>query len=275
MVKDDQRSSREILKSLTRLDLHLHSLRLVGQKLVLQAREPGSGDLDDLVEKSLQLANVCLELIHGFKNHLDAPDTHLWQSTVNRVDLATRRASEARMLTLQLVNIWRVVEAGDEFLSSMAQKYGYARLTGDSELDAAESEDTKGAELAELFEEYGNAMAARPGAAGSPAPPFKFGILRWRGSQLFYVQRVEGGARWIELDPDYEPQTLGLEPDASESVRARTIEGHQIELRLDLETDDREVDDYVRSRRGTEYYVSGYQVVSEKGLDRRQHRRRG
>ena len=275
MVKDEQRSSQGILNSLTRLDLYLHSLRLAGEKLVLLAREPGSGDPDDLPEKSLQLANDCFELIRGLKHHLDTPDTRLWQSAVNRVDLAIRRASGARTLTLQLVNIWRVVEASDELLSSIAQKYGYARLTGDSELDAAEGEDTKGAELAELFEEYGNAMAARPGAAGSPAPPFQFGILRWRGSQLFHVQRVEDGARWIELDPDYEPRTLGQEPDGSESVRARTIEGHQIEISLDLETDDREVDDYVRSQRGTEYYVSGYQVVTEKGPNRRQQRRRG
>jgi hypothetical protein len=275
MLKEERRNSPEILKSLTRLDLYLHSLRLAGEKLVLQAGEAGSGDADDLLEKSLQLANDCSGVIHGLEHLLDEPDLGPWESAVNRVDLAIRRASGAGTLTLRLVNIWRVVEATDEFVSSVAQKYGYTRLMGDSGLDAAESEETKGAELTRLFEEYGNAMAARPEAASSAAPPFEFGILRWRGSQLFYVQRVEDGARWIELDPDYEPQTVGEEPDASESVQARTIEGHQIELRLDLETDDDEVADYVRSQRGNEYYVSGYQVITEKGPNRRQQRRRG
>jgi hypothetical protein len=275
MVKDERRSSQGILKSLTQLDLYLHSLRLAGAKLVPQAGELDPGDLDDLLESCQQLAHDCFELIHGLRHHLDEPDARLWQSAVNRVDLAIRRVSEARTPTLQLVNIWRVVEASDEFLSSIAQKYGYTRLAGGAELDAADAEETKKAELAELFEEYGNAMAARPDGARGSEPPFQFGILRWRGSQLFYVERVEGGARWIELDPNFEPQTLGPEPDASESVRARTVEGHEIELRLDLDTDDREVDDYVRSHRGTEYYVSGYQVVNEKGLNRRQQRRRG
>jgi hypothetical protein len=275
MVKEEGRDSQEILKSLTRLDLYLQSLRLAGEKLVPQAADPGPEDLDELLDKSLQLANDCSMVIHGLEHLLQGPDTRLWQSAVNRVDLAIRRASGAGTLTLRLVNIWRVVEASDEFVSSLAQKYGYTRLMGDPTLDAGESEETKGAELARLFEEYGNAMAAKPEAASSAAPPFEFGILRWRGSQLFYVQRVEDGARWIELDPDYEPQTVGEEPDASESVQARTIEGHQIELRLDLETDDDEVADYVRSQRGNEYYVSGYQVITEKGLNRRQQRRRG
>jgi hypothetical protein len=275
MLKEERRNSPEILKSLTRLDLYLHSLRLAGEKLVLQAGETGSGEPEDLLEKSLQLANDCSGVIHGLEQLLNGADLRPWESAVNRVDLAIRRASRPGTLTLGLVNIWRVVEAGDELVSSLAQKYGYRRLMGNSELDAAESDETKGAELARLFEEYGNAMAAEPEAVGSAGPPFQFGILRWRGSQLFYVQRVEDGVRWIELDPDYEPQTLGEEPDASESVQARTIEGHQIELRLDLETDDDEVNRYVRSQRGNEYYVSGYQVITEKGLNRRQQRRRG
>ncbi len=275
MVKEQARNSQEILKSLTRLDLYLHSLRLAGEKLVPQAGEPGPGDTDDLLDKSLQLANDCSMVIRGMEHLLQGADLPAWQSAVNRVDLAIRRASRAGALTLRLVNIWRVVEATNELVASLAQRYGYTRLSGDQESDAAEGEETKGAELAKLFEEYGNAMAARPEAAASGAPPFEFGILRWRGSQLFYVQRVEDGARWIELDPDYEPQTVGQEPDASESVLAHTVEGHQIELRLDLETDDDAVADYVRSQRGSEYYVSGYQVITEKGLNRRQQRRGG
>jgi hypothetical protein len=174
-----------------------------------------------------------------------------------------------------MVNIWRVVEASDEFLSLLASKYGYTRLTAELEGGLTEAGETNGEQLAKLFAEYGDAMSTTPGGAAQPVPPFMFGILRWRGTQLFYVERVEDGARWVELDTNHEVQITGREASGAELAQARTIEGHQIELVLDSETKENEVDAYIRSQRGSEYYVSGYQVVAERqGKGGRRARRR-
>jgi hypothetical protein len=275
MVTEEARRSEDITKSFRQLDLYHHSLRNLGEKLVVQARDPVAGPPAHLLEKSLQLARDCSELIQGLESLLDSEDSATARSAVQRVDQAIRRATRAARPTLQMVNVWRVVEASDEFLSTLAPKYGYTRLTRELEGGLTEGEEPKGDQLAELFEEYGDAMATTPGGAGQPGPPFMFGILRWRGTQLFYVERVEDGARWIELDPNHEPQVTGQEASGAELAQARTIEGHQIELILDLETDESEVDYYIRSQRGVEYYVSGYQVVAEKqGRGGRQGRRR-
>jgi hypothetical protein len=257
------------------LDLYHHSLRNLGEKLVVAARDPLAGPPAELLEKSLQLAQDCSELMQGLQSLLDSEDTDTARSAFQRVDLAIHRATRATTPTLHMVSIWRVVEASDEFLSSLAPKYGYTRLTAELEGELTEGEETTGAQLARLFAEYGDAMSTTPGGAGQAAPPFMFGILRWRGTQLFYVERVEDAARWIELDPNHEPQVTGEEASGAELAQARTIEGHQIELMLDMETDESEVDDYIRSQRGSEYYVSGYQVVAEKqGQGGRQGRRR-
>jgi hypothetical protein len=264
MLTDGERRTQEILKSLTQLDLYHHSLRVVGEKLVSQTEQPGFAFPDSLFEKGLQLAEECSRLVWGLKEHVEMEDVGLWESAVNRVDLAIRRVSGAKTATLKTVNVWRAVEACDEFLSSVGRNYGYARLNGEAEVDGAGGGETNGADLARLFAEYGDAMAMRPGTSGASGPPFHYGILRWRGSQLFYVERVEDGARWIELEPDSEPQTMSEEVDGAELSQARTIEGYQIELVLDAEVDTDQVEDYVRGQRGHEYYVSGHQVAAER-----------
>jgi hypothetical protein len=264
MLTDGERRAQEILKSLTQLDLYHHSLRVVGEKLVSQSGQPGFAFPDNLFERALQLAEECSRLVWGLRESVDTEDARLWESAVNRVDLAIRRVSGARTPTLKTVNIWRAVEACDEFLSSVGRKYGYARLNGDAEVGIAGGEETNGADLARLFAEYGDAMATRPRISGASSPPFQYGILRWRGSQLFYVERVEDGARWIELEPDSEPRTLSEEVDGAELSQARTIEGYEIELVLDAEVDADRVDDYVRAQRGQEYYVSGHHVTAER-----------
>jgi hypothetical protein len=101
-----------------------------------------------------------------------------------------------------MVNIWRVIEATELLLNDMAEKYGYPRLSEQTALELTEGQRSKAAELAKLFEEYEDVMTTRASAPGPGGPPFANGILRWRGSQLFYVERTEDAARWIELDPD-------------------------------------------------------------------------
>ena len=71
--------------------------------------------------------------------------------------------------------------------------------------------------------------------------------------------------RWIELDPDYERSSITEDQDAVETCQARSIGGYPITLRSDLIVDENAVDDYLRSQEGSEYYVSGHQVVRERG----------
>ena len=264
MLTDGERRAQEILKSLTQLDLYHHSLRVVGEKLVSQTGQPGFAFPDNLFDKALQLAEECSKLVWGLRESVETEDIRIWESAANRVDLAIRRISGARTPTLKTVNIWRAVEACDVFISSVGRKYGYMRLNAEAEADIAWGGESDGADLAKLFAEYGDAMAARPGISGASGPPFQYGILRWRGSQLFYVERVEDGVRWIELEPGGEPQALFGEVDGAELAQARTIEGYEIELVLDVGVDTGAVDDYVRAQRGHEYYVSGHQVAAER-----------
>ena len=264
MVAETTKRSGDVVKYLTRLDLYHHSLRLAGERLVQRAHELELGSLEDLREKSLQLAKDWFELVGGLREHLYDEDVPVWRSAVNRVEVAINRASRATTATVQMVNIWRVVEAGDQLLSALAPKYGYTRLSGESEVGLADGDQPKGAELARLFTEYEDAMATGEEPTQGSSPPFLYGILRWRGSQLFYVERVEDGARWVELDPEYEPRTVGEELGGVEFAEARTIEGHEIELMLDVDVSGEQVDEYIRSQEGHEYLVSGYQFVGEK-----------
>lgn len=275
MVTDTSRRSEDITKSFRQLDLYQHSLRNLGEGLTVRARGQVAAPPAELLEKSLQLAQDCSTLMQGLGSLLDSEDTDTVRSAVERADLAIHRARRPTTPTLLMVNIWRMVEAIDEFLSSLSGKYRYTRLTRELEEGLTGGEEAEGAQLAKLFAEYGDAMATTPSGAGQLAPPFMFGILRWRGTKLFYVERVEDGARWIELDPTHEPQVTGQEAHGAELAQARTIEGHRIELLLDTETDETEVDDYIRGQSGSEYYVSGYQVVAERqGRGGRQGRRR-
>ena len=266
MVTQTIKRSGDVVKYLTRLDLYHHSLRLASEGLVLRAHELELGSLEDLRERSLQLAKDWFELVGGLGEHLYDEDIPAWRSAVNRVEVAINRASRATTATVQMVNIWRVVEAGDQFLSAIGPQYGYTRLSGESEVGLADGDEPRGAELTRLFTEYEDAMAAGVEPAPGSSPPFLYGILRWRGSQLFYVERVEDGARWVELDPETEPQTVGEELGGVEFAEARTTEGHEIELMLDTDVSGEQVDEYIRSQRGHEYFVSGYQFVAEKQI---------
>ena len=253
----DEKRSREIVRLLTQLDLYHHSLGIVGEKLVAQAGHPSPGSSDDLREKSVGLASDCRDVLRDLRDRLDAEDVDLCQSIANRVDLATRRLSGTTTPGLEMVNIWRVIEASDQFLSAIARRYGYAILEAETGLDVDAGGEPTGGDLASLFAEYDDVMGGGSNLTGASDPPFRYGILRWRGSQLFYVERAEDVARWIELDPNVEPRIIAEEPGGVEVAEARTAEGYPISLMLDMKTDENEVDDYIRSQRGQERYVSG------------------
>lgn len=265
MAREKERRYGEVRQSLTQLDLYCHALKLLGQKLVAHPEKaPASAD-PALYEESLQLGSDASSLIEDLCKRVEGEDVELCRSTLSRVDLAIHKASRAKTPTLHMVNIWRLIEACEQFMNSIAHKYGYERLFEGAGLETSDGEERRTAELAQLFSEYEKAMAERVRAPKPMGPPFSHGILRWHGSQLFYVERVEDGARWIELDPDYERSSIIEDQEAVQISEARSIRGHPITLRLDLIVDENAVDDYLRSQKGSEYYVSGYQVVKERG----------
>lgn len=275
MASEKEKRYEEVRKSLTRLDLYHHSLKLVGDKLVSEAPKAPVSSSDALHERSLQLSTDCTTVIQELCGLLDQDDVDACQSVLNQVDLAARRAARAKTRTLRMVNTWRVIEASDQFLASVAKKYGYERVSGETDLDASDGEDAKAAELAKLFSEYESAMGTRSGGDKHLAPPFSHAVLHWRGSQLFYVETVEDGVRWIELDPDYERQVVAEDSEEVEIAEARTIEGYPITLVLDVTVDEAELDSYILSQRGQEYHVSGNQVVRDRdGKGSRTRRRR-
>jgi hypothetical protein len=262
-VTEQERRTQDIQRMLTQLDLYHHSLRLMGEKMAADASELAASDLDDLQDRVLQLANTVVELLDGLHDSLVGEDLDSWQSLRNRIDVACTKVSRAKNTSLVMVNTWRVIEAVDGFLTHVAPRHGYDRLGAALGLEATADGGGEAAALDRLFAEYENTMAEETGVEPVPDPPFQFGVLRWRGSQLFYVERAEDSARWVELDPDEDPRSLGEEPGGVEAAQARTIEGYPIKLMLDVEVDEGELDAYIESQKGLEYFVSGYQVAAE------------
>jgi hypothetical protein len=268
-VTEGEKGLQGIQKTLTQLDLYHHSLRLVGEKMAAEPSEVDASELTGLQDRTLQLVNGIVELLAGLGDLLADEDLHSWQSLVNRIAVASSRVSRAKARSLVMVNTWRVIEAVDGFLAHVSPRYGYARVGVPLGLVTGAEDGSEASALDRLFAEYEDTMAAETVVEPVAGPPFRFGVLRWRGSQLFYVERAEDSARWVELDPDEDARSLGEEPGGVETAEARTIEGYPIRLMLDVEIDEHELDAYMHSQKGLEYFVSGYQVASE------QERKRG
>jgi hypothetical protein len=264
MVIDSEKGSSAVQKALTQLDLYHHSLRLVGEQMVSQVSDDSSSNpLGELHERSVGLVDEGHKQLVELADHLRPEDLDVWQTTVNRIGVAARRLARAKTRTLIVVNTWRAIEAADEFLATISPHYGHERLEAGAGLDAAEEEESEEVTLDRLFAEYEDTMAAMASVGAPPGPPFAFGVLRWRGSQLFYVERVEDGVRWVELDPDHDLRSVAEEPGGAEVAEAKTIEGYPITVLLDTGISENEVDAYIRGQKGAEYFVSGYQVASE------------
>jgi hypothetical protein len=263
MAIDTGERHEQVRQAFRRLDLYHHSLRLVGEGLLAQSRDSSLSPSDPPHVRSLQLIEECLTAMQGLGDYLDREDVALHESALSQIDLGFRRASRAKTHTMHTVNVWRVIEVSDRFLASIAGNYGYERLAEGVPPETVDTDDSAADRLAELFAEYEDAMATKAEPRKPARPPFSHGVLRWRGSQLFYVQRIEDGARWIELDPNFERRGIAEEAGEVETSEARTLDGYPITLMLDLVIDEAEVDRYIRSQWGREYYVSGYQIAAE------------
>jgi len=264
MWREEAKRDPKVLGALTRLDLYHHSLKLLGEKLIASvAQAEPTRSAPELRRRPLEVGGEFVELLAAVMDFVQGEERAEVQSALDLMELALMRATKTTDDTIHMVNVWRIVQIGDQLLSSLARTYGYERLTGDSLAGASDDHDREPAELDRLFAEYEDAMGGEPSLPVSPLPPFEHGILQWRGSQLYYVQRVEDGARWVELDPDVEPKVIGEERGGVEIAEARTAEGYPLNLMLDVDLDEKAVGEYLASQKGREYFVSGYQIVAE------------
>jgi len=199
---EEDKTSQAILSTLTRIDLYHHSLRMAADKLMAQIGSAEGADASvELRERSLELGRECSDVLGSLRGLVNEDERGPVDSALDTVDLALTRASGASNETLHLLNIWRVVEATERLVSVLGDRHGYESISGESVPVVNDEREVKGARLVRLFGEYEDAMAREPSPVAEGGPPFEHGILQWRGNQLYYVQRVEDGARWVELDP--------------------------------------------------------------------------
>jgi hypothetical protein len=129
MARHYSRKYNEIRQSLAHLDVHYHSLRLLGQKLLSESSTSVGASSGALYVRTLQLGKECSLILQLLNRQLDSEDVDLCASTLNSVDLALNKASQAPGGTLYTVNVWRVVTAVGEFLDVISGKYGYETLS--------------------------------------------------------------------------------------------------------------------------------------------------
>jgi peptide/nickel transport system permease protein len=161
MARGDSGRRGELRRWLAHLDLYQHSLRLMGQKLVSDAAVPSVGLSDIVCERSLQLGQDCSMTLRRLKDRLDSEDVGECESTLKRVDLAVSRASRAEGHTLFMLNVWRVVEAVEQFLDTVAVKYGYTTLSERTTLAEETVVRAGGAPFAPGFERHARVAAER------------------------------------------------------------------------------------------------------------------
>jgi peptide/nickel transport system permease protein len=192
MARDDGRKHKEIGQSLAHLDLHYNSLRLLGQKLLSESSTSVGASSGALYERTLQLSKECSLILQLLKEQLDRQDADLCTSTLNRVDLAVDRASQAQRPTLHTVNVWRVVTAVGEFLDVVSGKYGYETLlerTIPQQAGVGEARARKGASS---LQADGRAVAPKAPAIRPLALPTFRRLPRWRMIRLLSPGLVLG-----------------------------------------------------------------------------------
>lgn len=174
----------ELRRYLAQLDLYQHSLRLVGHKLTADAGTSAAVVSGPLYEKSLQLGEDCSMALRRLRDRLDAEDARHCESTLERVDQAVNRAGLSKEHTLLVVNVWRVVEAVEQFLGTVAVRYGYTTLS--DRMSVAEEAAVKagGAPFAPRLGPYAQATTVEREVPRQVSIPTWRVIPRWRTRRL-------------------------------------------------------------------------------------------
>ncbi len=179
-----KRRQGELCRRLAHLDLYHHSLRLMGQKLVSSSTDASAEAAGAPYSRSLQLAEDCSAALRFLKERLDSEDIGPCESTLSGVDLAVHRASQAKGHTQFLVNVWRVVEAVEQLLETVAVKYGYTTLAERAVVGGDSTVGDAAAPFVPDFGRYEQAMVVEAEAL-KPMPMPRFAAFpRWRAREL-------------------------------------------------------------------------------------------
>ncbi len=180
MAREKDNRYEEIHRSLTHLDLHCHSLKDVGQKLVSKATKPPRDSSDTLYERSLRLSEGCFKIIQDLRDNMEEEEFAACQSALSRIDRAIGQASQAETDTLRIVNTWRVVEAAEQFLTRVSEQYGYVTLSEQIAPGTIEMRESRSAEFARPPQAYSQAAVTEVETVKPMAIPSFPPIPRWR-----------------------------------------------------------------------------------------------
>jgi peptide/nickel transport system permease protein len=176
------RPKQDLCTRLAHLDVCHHSLRLMGQKLVSDNSSVFSSDA--LYERSLELGADCSAALRRVRERINSEDMGLCDSALSSIDLAVERASQAKGHTQFVVNVWRVIEAVDQFLNKIALKYGYTTLTEKTASGGASATRTGAAPVAPGFAGLRQATGAEAETLGPVPVSVLVAIPRWRAKRL-------------------------------------------------------------------------------------------
>ncbi|NIN69391.1 MAG: ABC transporter permease subunit [Anaerolineae bacterium] len=192
MARHYSRKYNEIRQSLAHLDVHYHSLRLLGQKLLSESSTSVGASSGALYARTLQLGKECSLILQLLNRQLDPEDVDLCASTLNGVDLALNKASQMPGATLYTVNVWRVITAVGEFLAVISGKYGYQTLSESATLEQAGVREARVGKAASSVQAEGRLVAPKLPAIKPLALPTFRGVPRWRVRRLLNPGLVLG-----------------------------------------------------------------------------------
>jgi peptide/nickel transport system permease protein len=174
----------ELHRRLALLDLHRHSLRLMGRKLAAGPTLSSADASRLLYERSLRFGGECSNALRLVGEQLNSEDRGACESTVSRVDLAVERASHAKEHTVFAANIWRVIEAVEQFLEIVAAKYDYNTLSERPALGGMPVAGIESAPVGPGFGRYGEAIAAELQIGKPVSFPKLRAMRRWRARRM-------------------------------------------------------------------------------------------
>lgn len=170
----------ELQRSLALLDLYHHSLRLAGRKLASRPSERDGEDSEVLYQRSLELGEQCAVALRGLRRRLAAEDVGPCDTALRRVDRAVERASRAEGHTLFAVNVWRTLQAVEQFLGRVALRYGYLPLCETAALESGQAALGGIAQVAPTAGRHERGLTAPVESLGRPSALTLRAVPRYR-----------------------------------------------------------------------------------------------
>lgn len=158
----------ELHQRLAHLDLYHHSLRLAARKLASRSSTSRTKGSEALYQGSLELGRQCAMTLRSLRHELPPEDVGYCDTALQRVERAVQSASRATGHTVFTVNVWRTVEAVEQFLGRVAVKYGYRALSDTIALEGETAAPGGAAQVVPIAARYERAVAQRAKSVGRP-----------------------------------------------------------------------------------------------------------